>query len=135
MILLDTSFIVAYKIENDEHHKEAVELMKKITENEYGKPQITDYIFDETVTVILSKSKKLSVAIEVGNELKKSLDIIKIDESIFEDSWNIFKTQKETAFSFTDCTSVSTMRDRDIKNIATFDADFKKITDFNVVDK
>ncbi len=133
MIFLDTSFIVSYKIENDENHEKAVELMQEIITGKYGKPAISDYIFDETVTVIFNKSKKLSISINIGDELKDSAAIIKIDDAIFEEAWILFKNQKETKFSFTDCTILSVMKRGVIKNIATFDRDFKSIKEINVI--
>ena len=133
MIFLDTSFIVSYKIENDKHHEEAINLMKRIANGKSGRPIISDYIFDETVTVVFSRSKKLSIALEMGDELKKSVEIIRIDESVFEDGWKIFKNQKNTKFSFTDSTTLALMNKENIKNIATFDEDFKKIKKINVI--
>jgi len=44
-----------------------------------------------------------------------------------------FKKQKETGFSFTDCTSISIMRRMNIRNIATFDRDFLKLKEVNVI--
>jgi len=48
-------------------------------------------------------------------------------------SWNIFKEQKNNKLSFTDCTNIAIMRINKIKNIATFDKDFKDIEGINVV--
>ena len=36
-------------------------------------------------------------------------------------------------FSFTDCTTLALMEKENIKNIATFDKDFKKIKEINVI--
>ena len=53
MILLDSSFIVAYSNEADENHAKALQLAKDIDGGKYGAVAITDYIFDEVVTVML----------------------------------------------------------------------------------
>lgn len=127
MIILDTSFIVAYSVEMDEHHAKTVGLMEKILGKEFGKIYISDFIFDETITVVFNKSKKLESAIKVGENLQKSFEIIEIDKSVFEEAWNIFKTQKETRLGFTDCTTLAVMSENSIKKIATFDREFKKI--------
>jgi len=47
---------------------------------------------------------------------------------------HLFSKQKNTILSFTDCTTVSVMRENNIKNIATFDEDFGKIKGINTVD-
>ncbi len=133
MIFLGTSFIVSYKIENDENHEKAAGLMREIITGKYGKPAISDYIFDETVTVVFNKSKKLSIGINIGDELKSSAAIIKIDDSVFEEAWNLFRSQKNTMFSFTDCTTLSLMEKEKIKNIATFDGEFRGVKGINVI--
>jgi|SRR3989344_107677 len=132
MIFLDSSFIIGYKIENDEHHHKAIKLMGKISEGTYGKAVISDYVFDESVTVLLNKSKDLSVSIELGNELRNSLKIMSIDKFVFEESWELFKEQKNTKLSFTDCTIITVMKNNGIENIATFDEDFNRIKGINV---
>jgi len=133
MIILDTSFIVSYYNTRDENHKKAVEPMKEIVNKKYGNLCITDYIFDESVTVILIRLKSLSETIKIGELVKKSMKIIEMEREIFENSWNYFKKQKETAFSFTDCTTLNIMKKMNISNIATFDEDFKKIKGINVI--
>jgi len=133
MIFIDSSLIVADKIENDQHHKEAAKTMNDIATGKYGNPLISDYIFDEILTVIFSRSKKLPIAIETGQEIRNSVEIRRITESNFEDAWQIFKNQKNTKFSFTDCTTLALMLKEGIKNIATFDQDFSKVKEINVV--
>jgi predicted nucleic acid-binding protein len=133
MIILDSSFIVSFAVETDTNHLQAVKIMDDIEKGKYGQLYITDYIFDETVTVIFIKTKKLAKAVNVGNALKKSVEIIDVDKNSFENAWNEFKRQKRTDFSFTDCTTIVVMRANEIKNIATFDEDFKKIGEINVI--
>jgi predicted nucleic acid-binding protein len=58
---------------------------------------------------------------------------LKIDEDVFEYSWETFKNQKISKFSFTDCSNVSLMRDKGIRYIATFDREFRKINSIKVV--
>ena len=60
MILLDTSLIVAYANTADQNHGRAVEVMKAVAEGVYGTPVITDYVFNEVVTVTLIKAKSLA---------------------------------------------------------------------------
>ncbi len=132
MIILDTSFIVAQRIENDEHHDRAIELIREIADGNYGKALISDYIFDEVLNVIFGRTKKLENAIEAGSEIINSVEIVKVSD-LLESSWEIFKNQKGTRFSFTDCTILSLMDKNKIEHIATFDGDFKKIKNINVI--
>jgi predicted nucleic acid-binding protein len=133
MILLDTSFLVAYSHENDENHKKAFELIKDIVKGKYGDPCISDYIFDETVTVVYVRTKRLKEAVKIGQKLLLGTEIVGIDDFLFDMSWNIFKNQKNREFSFTDCTTISIMIKKRITNLATFDKEFKKIKKINVI--
>jgi len=133
MILLDSSFLVAIEVEGDENHEKAKEIRDKIINGVFGETIISDYIFDETITVTFLKTKDLGKAINVGEKLRNSARTIKINDDLFNISWDIFKKQKNTRFSFTDCTSIAVLGNRKIKNIATFDKDFKVIEWVNIV--
>lgn len=135
MIILDTSFIVSYEVEDDINHSKAKEIYhKKIKEGEFGEAAITDYIFDETVSIIFYRTKSLVKAVEKGENLNQSTHMIEVDEPIHNDSWDLFKSQKTTRLSFTDCTIISAMRLHGIDFVATFDKDFKKVDGINVID-
>lgn len=133
MIFLDSSFLVSVEVENDQNHERAIEIMDEIIKGKFGNTIISDYIFDETLTVTFGRTKDLSKAVLVGEKLKDSAEIIYVGQKIFEEAFNIFKFQKNTRFSFTDCTILALMRWHGIKNIATFDEDFEEIDDINVV--
>ena len=92
MIVLDTSFIVSYFNTRDQNHLKAVKLMKKIHEPLC----ITDYIFGEVVTVSLIRLKSLDRASKIGDVLLKSLKIINIEKTSFDNAWTLFCKQKET---------------------------------------
>lgn len=130
MIVLDTSFIVSYFNTRDQNHLKAVKLMKKIHEPLC----MTDYIFGEVVTVSLIRLKSLDRASKIGNVLLKSLKIINVEKTSFDNAWNLFCKQKETVLSFTDCTTISVMLENDIEKIVTFDGDFGKISEITVID-
>lgn len=127
MIVLDSSLLIAFKVKNDVHHERASALMKQIVSERFGKPLITDYIFDETTTGIFVRSKSLALAIEYGNELLSSLEMLYIDEQAFSRAWEAFSGQRNRNLSFTDSTTIAMMDARDIKQIATFDGDFEGV--------
>ena len=133
MIFLDSSFLVAVEVETDQNHEKAVKIRDDIIEGKFGKVFISDCIFDETVTVTFGRTKDLEKAVLAGTNLRNSAEIINIDERDFEAAWEIFKKQKDTTFSFTDCTNVALMRKESIENIATFDEDFQELKEMNVV--
>ncbi|MBI5803990.1 type II toxin-antitoxin system VapC family toxin [Candidatus Pacearchaeota archaeon] len=133
MILLDTSFLIGYYNEKDVHHGRAKEIMDGIYSGNYGRPVISDYIFDELINIFLSRTQSLASAVKVGEDALYFSDIVYISKEIFKDAWEIFKSQKNTKFSFTDCTILAMMQEMKIKYIATFDEDFKKVEGIRVI--
>ncbi|MDE2026670.1 MAG: type II toxin-antitoxin system VapC family toxin [Patescibacteria group bacterium] len=133
MIFLDTSFLLACFNNRDVHHYKAIRILHNVAEKKHGAVFMTDYIFNETVTVSMIKMKDLGIVKWIGNYLLSSLKLIRIEEDIFFDSWKIFQSQKGTRLGFTDCTTIATMRYNGIDTIATFDKDFTKINDINCI--
>ncbi len=131
-MILDTSFLIAYCNIRDFHHDKSIKLMSDIISGKYGRIYITDYIFSEIATVLSIRFNDLSKTI-IFCELIKDIAMIKINNRIFEEAWKIFKKQKKTKLSFTDCTIIATMKSEGIQNIATFDEDFKEIEGINVI--
>lgn len=115
MIILDSSFLIAFKIRNDVHHAKADEIASQVAAGRFGKPLITNYIFDETATGIYVRSKNLSLAVEYGNELLTSVETHEVDDATFRRAWTIFSHQQQHGeLSFTDCTTIAAMNLRDV---------------------
>ncbi len=133
MIILDTSFIIAYYNENDEKHDKAVELMKTLVLGKYGEFIISDYIFDEVVTVALIRLKKMKRALEIGSDVLFFTSLFYLEKEGFEKAWDIFKGQKDTKLSFTDCSILALMEEKGIRYVASFDEDFSKEERIEVV--
>ncbi|MEM3506206.1 MAG: PIN domain-containing protein [Candidatus Bathyarchaeia archaeon] len=133
MILLDSSFIIAYSNERDENHSKAIKIAKDIDKEIYGLPVINDYVFDEVITVMLFKIKKLKQVLELGEKILEATMLINVDNELFNLSWKIFKEQNKPKFSFTDCTIIATCRRNGISKIATFDEDFHGLKEFRII--
>lgn len=108
------------------NHAKSVELMRDVVNAAYGPPVTSDYIFDETATVTFLRTKSLKTARLVGDSMLKAFRILRVDEAIFQAAWLIFKNQKGTTFTFTDSTTIELMQQNDIRNIATFDGEFRR---------
>lgn len=133
MIFLDTSFLVAVELEKDENHQKAVRVNREIASGKYGKAYVSDYVFDEVTTLVLGRTRDLTTAVLAGNYLRQSVNLIKLSENGFDESWQMFKNQKSGKLSFTDCTILSVLKQNNIDNIATFDSEFDKINWINVI--
>lgn len=133
MIFLDSSAIISYKNADDVNHKKALDIFQKLNSGEYGIGVISEFVFSE-VTTVLALRKSMEAAKEVGNVLleAKEIEIMKASE-VFERSWYIFTNQKNTALSFVDASNLACMEKKKIKKIATFDKDFLKRNEVEVV--
>ncbi|MEM3227816.1 MAG: PIN domain-containing protein [Candidatus Micrarchaeaceae archaeon] len=133
MIILDTSVLFGFEVESDNKHDDAVKIVNDAVTGVYGSAIITDYIFDETVTLTLARTKDLSKSISVGEHLS-NLEILKINQAIFDAAWAIFKAQKaKKNLSFTDCTTIAAMKLNGIDKVATFDSGFSQAKYIKVI--
>ena len=135
MILIDSNVLIAYFNEADKNHILARQVLKRIENSSYGDAIISDYIFNELITVTLLKKKSKNTAIETGKEIIKSkIRILKVNRKIFQRAWELFQ-KYSLKMSFTDFTNLAILSLLKIKDIATFDKDFKKIKNIKVIDK
>jgi len=61
--------LIAYFNEADVNHAKALRMAKDIDDGKYGPTVITGYIFDEVITVMLYRTRKLKQVAEAGEML------------------------------------------------------------------
>ena len=54
----------------------------------------------------------------------QAIEIIHVDENLFDDGWNYFQKFRDKRFSLTDCISFVVMKNREITKALTFDKHF-----------
>jgi uncharacterized protein len=121
---LDTSYILALEIKNEDAHQKVLQNWTNLIKI---KPFLitTTYIFAEVVTFF--NSRKLHYkAVEVGNRLLESPDIelMEIDQTLFNQGWEYFQKHKDKSYSLTDCLSFIVMQQREIVIALTLDNHF-----------
>ncbi len=126
MVFFDTSVAVALFLEKDRNHEEAKSLVQKAIR----KRQIlliTDYIFDETITTMLTRAGH-SDAVKSGKFLLESsiVKIIYLDTDLKLRVWEYFKRHKDKNYSFTDCTSFVLMKEMRLRHYIAFDEHFRQ---------
>lgn len=126
-VFVDTSAWVALYYKRDQYHKEAGNIWKGITRK---KPKLytTDYVFDETVT-LLRKRAGYHPSRAAGESILKSphVELIFVDKDVMLRAWEVYEKYKDHDLSFTDCTSIALMNDRGIKEVFGFDSHFEKV--------
>ena len=132
MILLDSSFLVAYHNTRDVHHAEAARTMVHLVAGEWGRALLLEYVFLEVVTVLRAR-RGAPAAIEVAEQLldAREVEFIPCSDFFFE---TLSTFRRESApLSFTDAAIVSVARREKKGYVATFDADFRNLAGIMVI--
>lgn len=134
-IFIDSGIFIAYINTRDEHHVDASAILEDIMQNRYGPAFSSNLVFNEAVTFILYKTGDIGKATRIrdlilGNEeenIPRFINILYVDEGILKDAWTSFVRYADRKLSFTDCTSLTLMRNRNVEHMASFDSDFDGI--------
>jgi predicted nucleic acid-binding protein len=133
MIVLDSSFLVAYQNRRDVHHGAAAAAMERLVAAEWGPALLLEYVFLEVITVLLAR-RGLDVAVRVATILLQARDVEFVPSSdMFLDVLGTFRAQGRGRLSFTDAAIVTVARNRDARFVATFDRDFRQVEGLAVV--
>lgn len=133
MIVLDSSFLVAYHNRRDVHHGAAAATMERLVAGEWGPALLLEYVFLEVVTVLLAR-RGLEVAARVATILLQAREVEFVPSSdMFLDVLETFRAQPDGRLSFTDAAIVAVARRRDARFVATFDRDFRRVEGVAVV--
>ena len=123
-VLIDTAGFLALWDAGDEHHARAVRLQSELSRNKCGF-LTTDYIVDETATLLLIRHSHAAAADFLASTLEsKSLRLEWMDSERFLAAANIFRDHDDKEWSFTDCVSFAVMRELKIQDAFTTDHHF-----------
>lgn len=122
-VFVDTSALYAFINAKDPDHRR----METFLGNFKGNLYITNYIFDEIVTLVLARVGH-EKAVYVGNTLQRSPQIEKvwITPSDEKQAWELFILRKDKSYSFTDCTSFVVMKRLNVRKCLALDGHFKQ---------
>lgn len=122
-LFIDTSALFALANAKDPDHKKVDVFVRDFR----GTLVITNYIFDEIVTLSLARLGHES-AVTIGNLLQKSphIDEVWVTPSDERQAWSLFVSRADKFYSFTDCTSFTVMRRLKIRKCLSLDRHFKQ---------
>jgi len=133
VILLDSSFLIAFHNSRDIHHQAARSLMDRLAGGEWRRALLPEYVFLEVVTVLLAR-RDLATAVAVGQTLLEAREVEFVPCSeLFLDAFDAFRTQSPERLSFVDAAIVAIARRRGARYLATFDTDFRTVEGISVV--
>jgi predicted nucleic acid-binding protein len=133
VLVLDSSFLVAYHNRRDVHHADAARAMERLVAGDWGEALLLEYVFLEVVTVLLVR-RGLDIAARVADLLLEAREIEFVPCSdVFLAALEIFRGQRSGRLSFADAAIVAVARARANGLVATFDRDFAEVSGISVV--
>jgi predicted nucleic acid-binding protein len=126
---VDTSAWYALFVSSDANHLAAT----RWASANPGPLMTTDYVLDETLTLMRSKGQR-TVAIEFGEYAFKGLaGLCFITRNDVDAAWTVFRDFDDKDWSFTDCTSKVVIEQFGIQTAITFDHHFRQFGTVTVV--
>jgi uncharacterized protein len=125
MILVDTGAWYALSDIRERIHGRAIEAFARITRGEFGRVVTTDYILDETFTLLRMRHGIDAVrAFRDLLSLSNSFQMLRVSDRDFEQALELLLAHEDKLWSFTDCTSFVLMRELQIQDAFAFDQNF-----------
>jgi predicted nucleic acid-binding protein len=126
-VLLDTGVVFAFLHANDDRHSEAVDLISRTAQKEFGQPFVTDHVIDELF--ILARARTRSAALEeslrrflpMPNPALRGLAAISLGTAFLLPTWEVFRQYRDQGLSFTDASLIVALRELKLDTLATFD--------------
>lgn len=87
----------------------------------------SDYVIDETLTHILITYGRHN-ALRFGRWVLSAsfVDILRVDENVWQAAWEMFQNYDDKQWAFTDCTSFALMRQHNLHRAFAFDRHFEQ---------
>ncbi len=127
MILVDSSAWYALADNRERRNEDAVKLFGRVTEGEFGRILTTDYVLDETYTLL-----RMRLGIGPVRSLRglltgsSNLQMLRVSERDFDHAVELMLAHEDKRWSLTDCTSFVLMQELEIGRAFTFDHNFSE---------
>lgn len=125
-LFVDTSGWIALFDESDKYHVTASKAFH-LTQNQRLQLVTSDYVFDETMTHLQSKTNK-HIALLCGKWILSTryVEMVQINEDLWQAAWQMFQIYEDKEWAFTDCTSFIVMHKLNLWQVFAFDHHFQQ---------
>lgn len=129
-VLVDTGVLYADHDSDASRHEAGRGAIDAVLRGEYGQPFVSEYVYDETVTLTRRRTGSFEAARTIGRRIRaaedypRAFDLVHLTESDFEAAVRTFERYDDQSLSFTDATSIALVERRDIDGVLSFDDDF-----------
>ena len=127
MIFVDTGAWVALSDKSDKEHIRSLEVLTEISKGRYGRMVTSDYVLDETYTLLRMRGG-IHTARRFHDMMTKSsnLQLLWVSEHDFNLAVETMLTHEDKRWSLTDCTSFGIMQELGIRNAFALDNNFRE---------
>ncbi|MEF8906195.1 MAG: type II toxin-antitoxin system VapC family toxin [Haloarculaceae archaeon] len=129
-VLVDTGVLYADHDTDATRHEVAAEALDAVYDGELGQPYISDYVFDEAITLARTRTgsfasaKRLSDRLRGRGEYPRVFEMLHVSMAVFADAVAVFERYDDQQLSFTDATIVALIERHAIDSVLSFDDDF-----------
>ena len=134
-LFIDTNVFYAQHDEDAPRHSIATDALATATSGEYGRLFTSEYVYDETVTLVRQRTGRIEPAIDVGRRIRgvdpfpRAFEVLHVTEPLFERTVDVFERYDDQSLSFTDANIIALVDAYDIDAVLSFDADFDGLVD------
>lgn len=127
MVVLDSSFLIAYFNTRDRHHAAASRAMVQFLAGTWGAGVLLEYVLLEVVTVLAARRDR-DTASAAGTTLLVARELTFVPGvDLFLEAWRVFQEDRAATLSFADAAIVVAARREGPGNVLTFDEDFHRV--------
>ena len=132
-VLVDTGVLYADHDRDATRHEAASDALEAVYDGEFGHPYISDYVYDEAVTLTRSRTNSVDAATRLGERLRGvgeyptvyALEHVTV--AVFQAAVTTFEMYDDQSLSFTDATIIALLDRLDLDRVMSFDDDFDGI--------
>jgi hypothetical protein len=134
-VIVDTGVLYADHDRDASRHDVASDALDTVYDGELGLPFVSDYVYDEAITLTLRRAGSFSAAKRLGERLRgvdpypAVYEMLHVSAAVFADAVDVFERYDDQRLSFTDATTVALCRRHDVDSVLSFDDDFDGIVD------
>jgi len=129
-VLVDTGVVYA-----DHDTDAASTALNTVYDGAFGAPYISDYVFDEAVTLARARTGSHAAATRLADRLRGRdgfpdvYELLRVSAAVFRDALAVFDRYDDQQLSVTDATSVALVDRHDLDQVLSFDDDFDGVVD------
>jgi len=134
-VLVDTGVLYADHDTSATRHESASQALDAVFDGRFGQPYVSDYIYDEVITLTLKRSGSHAAATALGRRIRgvdpypNVYEWLRVSSAVFADAIEVFERFDDQRLSFTDVTTVALTDRYDIDHVLSFDDDFDGLVD------